>query len=347
MKTISYKKATVIIAVTLFILLCLTAGLVIFVDPFFQYHKPLPSLHYTIDNQLSQNPGMIKNFDYDSVILGSSMTVNFDTVLFAETMGLNTIKLSVNAAYPKDISNSLALIQKHRKNINTVFIGIDPSTYQAAPDITAYPYPEYLYDDNLFNDVSYLFNKEVILNYIIKPQILKSNTPLNQAYWSWPYMQYGKEFIARTYTAPELTGVELPPETYLENTIYNMETYILPYIEEMKDTQFVIFFPPYSILYWYNCMAEGSTKAYMAEIEKITELLLSYPNVQVYYFQNDYDYITDFNHYCDYTHYNHDMNDTMTRCFADGTRQLTKENYQTVLQEMQDWLLAFDYEKCW
>ena len=346
-KTISYKKACRTIVVILSIILGLTAALVILVDPFFQYHKPIPAFHYVIDNQISQNPGMIKNFDYDSAILGSSMTVNFDTDLFEETMGLNTLKLSVNAAHPLDISNSLGLIQKYNEDIRTVFIGIDPLNYHAEPGSMAYGCPEYLYDANPFNDVSYLFNRDVIVDYIIKPQIRKKDTPLNQVYWSWQYMGFGKATIAETYTAPEITGVLLPADSYMENTIFNMENYIQPYIEDMKDTRFVIFFPPYSILYWYNCMAEGSVPAYMAEIEEIVGRLLTYSNVEVYFFQNDYEYITNLDNYCDYTHYNHDMNDYMTRCFADGTYRLTEENYRVVLQEMQEWLSAFDYESCW
>lgn len=347
MKTICYKKAVAVIAVSLSILLLCTAGLVILVDPFFQYHKPISSFHYVIDNQLSQNAGMIKHFDYDSVILGSSMTLNFDTDLFAETLNLNTLKLSVNAAYPKDIHTMLSLVHKRHENLHTVFLCIDPSTYHAEPEITAYPYPEYLYDENLFNDVYYLFNKDVLLDYILKPQILKQDTRLNEVYWSWPYMTYGKEAIAKTYTAPDITDSLLAEDAYLENTIYNMDTYILPYIEQMEETQFVVFFPPYSILYWYNRMAEGSIDAYMAEIEQITEMLLAYPNVKVYYFQNNYDYITNFDNYCDYTHYNHDMNDYMMECFADDRHQLTKDNYQEILQDMREWLHSFDYENCW
>lgn len=347
MKPISFKKAFAVTFISLFILLSFTAGLVIFADPFFQYHKPFPFLNYCIDNQLSQNPGMIKTFDYDSIILGSSMTVNFDTDLFAETMGLNTLKLSTNAAYPKDIDIMLSMVQKRHENLDTVFIGIDPSNYFAQPEITAYPYPTYLYDNNLFNDVSYVFNKDVILNYILKPQLQKMNTRLNEVYWSWPYMQFGRDAVAATYTPPETMEEPIPPDTYLADTVFNMENYILPHIEQMKDTQFVVFFPPYSILYWYNRMAEGSTQAYMAEIEKITELLLQHPNVRVFYFQNDFDYITDFSNYCDYTHYNHDRNDYMTYCFADGSHQLTEENYRQVLQDMKERLLSFDYATCW
>ena len=347
MKTIGYKKAVRIMSAIICAVLGLTAMLVIVVDPFFQYHKPVPSFHYVIDNQISQNPGMIKNFDYDSVILGSSMTVNFDTDLFAETMGLNTLKLSVNAAHPLDISNSLNMICKYNEDIDTVFIGIDPLNYHADPGSIAYGYPEYLYDANPFNDVSYLFNSDVIIDYIIKPQIKKADTPLNQVYWSWQYMEFGREAIAETYITPEVTGITLSSDIYMENTVFNMENYIQPHIEEMEDTRFVVFFPPYSILYWYDRMAEGSIPAYLAETEEIIGRLLAYPNVEVYFFQNDYEYITDLDNYCDYTHYNHDMNDYMTCCFADGTYRLTEGNYQSVLQEMQDWLLEFDYAGCW
>ena len=58
------------------------AALVVYVDPFFQYHAPLENFPYLVDNQLSQNPGMAKHMEYDSVILGSSMTVNFNTNWF-------------------------------------------------------------------------------------------------------------------------------------------------------------------------------------------------------------------------------------------------------------------------
>lgn len=58
--------------------------LVVYVDPFFQYHKPLEHFPYVVDHQVNQNPGMAKHMEYDSVILGSSMTVNFNTGWFQE-----------------------------------------------------------------------------------------------------------------------------------------------------------------------------------------------------------------------------------------------------------------------
>lgn len=347
MKNNNYKKALLILLFTAGLLLSCIAGLVIVVDPFFQYHKPLPGLNYAIDNQLSQNAGIIKNFDYDSVILGSSMTDNFDTDLFDELFDIYSIKLCTNAAYPKDIDMMLSLINRHHPDIDTVFLGIDPHNYTVEPELTSYPYPKYLYDENLFNDCAYVFNKDVILDYIIKPQVQKNNTKRNEIYWNWPYMYYGQEVIRESYTAPVISGVTIPEDAYYEKTAYNFNTYILPYIEKMEDTQFVVFFPPYSILYWYEQMAGGCIEARMHQMEQITEALLSYPNVRVFYFQNDYTYITDYNNYCDSTHYRHEMNDYMTECFQTGEYELTKENYKAVLQEAKEWFLTFDYESCW
>ena len=91
-------------------LLLVIAILVVTIDPFFHYHKPIEGFPYIVDNQLSQNPGMAENMIYDSAVVGSSMTVNFNTNDFANVMGLNTIKLSYSGALPRDDYNILSFI---------------------------------------------------------------------------------------------------------------------------------------------------------------------------------------------------------------------------------------------
>ena len=43
---------------------------VVLIDPFFHYHKPLKKISYFIDNnqQRYMNDGIVKNFEYDSII---------------------------------------------------------------------------------------------------------------------------------------------------------------------------------------------------------------------------------------------------------------------------------------
>lgn len=49
------------------------------IDPMFHYHAPLKFLSYPLVNERYQNNGIVKHFDYDSVITGTSMTENFKT----------------------------------------------------------------------------------------------------------------------------------------------------------------------------------------------------------------------------------------------------------------------------
>ena len=345
MKT-NYKKHILLFFIFFSAAMILSAAAVVTVDPFFQYHKPLKGLCYIIDNQTSQNPGIAKTFDYDSVILGSSMTVNFDTSLFEETMGLHTVKLCYNGAYPKDIDEIMKLVSLYHPDLKEVFLGIDINTYKTPADVTAYELPYYLYDDLLLNDVSYWLNKDVLLDYILKPQMKHENTPLNEIYWSWIHFSYNREAALASYQVPDTFHEPLPSDIYLEDIEDHMRDHILPYIESMPDTRFTIFFPPYSILYWHSRRADGSLAAELAGERKIMELLFSCPNVRIFYFQNDFDYITDLNHYCDYSHYSPEMNAQMTRWFAadDCPYEVTPENYEAVMDETEQWMEAFDFE---
>ncbi len=344
---VKYKGYIRFFFISFLLLILAVILMVVVVDPFFHYHAPIEGVNYIIDDQIYQNPGIAKNFEYDSVILGSSMTVNFDTDLFAQTMGLHTVKLSYNAAYPKDNDNIMRFVKDSPNQIRQVFLGIDIYTYKTMPGITAYPVPEYLYDDNLINDVSYLLNKDVLLDYILMPQVRHESTPLNEIYYFWHYVPCGEEYVAASYARPEEFVDMLPTGTYRDNIEKNMQSCILPYIKFMPDTQFTVFFPPYSILYWYTRYADGNLEAELEGERQIMEQLFACPNVRVYYFQNDYDFITDLNNYSDYTHYTHEMNDQMTRWFAedDCPYEVSAENYEAVLDAMKEWLEKCDYEK--
>ena len=54
-------------------LLLLCIAVVVIFDPFFQYHKALPGLKAVLADKEYQVVGTLKNFDYDSVVVGSSV----------------------------------------------------------------------------------------------------------------------------------------------------------------------------------------------------------------------------------------------------------------------------------
>lgn len=328
------------------ILFLLTATVIVWVDPFFHYHAPLESFPYLVDNQLSQNPGMAKHMEYDSVILGSSMTVNFNTNWFRELMDLNTVKLSYSGAYPKDQANIMDIIFESGHDVQAVFLGIDVVTYTGGVEETKYPIPEYLYDESYLNDVQYLFNKDVLLNYVLRPLADPDKTDLATVYQSWWTDEYYNiQWVMHNYVPPEPVGEETGREAYIESTDRNLRANLCPYIEQNPDTTFYLFFPPYSILYWNDVMQENHLEATMEQYRYIADTVLAYDNVRVFYFPDQERIVTDLNNYADYTHYHRDINRFMTECFADGVCEVeSREEVMQALERTRDMTERFDFE---
>lgn len=310
-------------------------GLVIAVDPFFQYHAPLSGVNYVIDNQMNQNPGIAKNYAYDDIIIGSSMTINFDTDLFESLTGEKTVKLSLNASCPKDCSRIMEIVKKHRPDTKRVYWCADIHTFAGGAQAAAYDeLPEHLYDDNVLNDLPYLLNKEVILRYILAPH---ENTAMKDAYIFWNTTVFSREEALKHYALPTEQDAKAA-DAYLDNIDANLQEHVLPYVEGMPDTEFVFFFPPYSTLYWNTAMAEGNLDAYLTAEEYLIEKLMAYPNVKVYYFRDEYEVITDWNRYSDYYHYDKAVNDYMTECMAGEERRLLPENVAETIETFRTYL---------
>ncbi|MCM1125230.1 MAG: hypothetical protein NC429_02030 [Lachnospiraceae bacterium] len=354
MKKNPFKKIVIFGgAITAFAFLAVTA-LVVIVDPFFHYHKPLKGFPYLVDNQLSQNPGMAKHMEYDSVILGSSMTVNFQTTWFQELMGLNTIKLSYSGAFPKDQSNIMKIIFDRpdgEREVKKVFLGVDVITYTGGVDEVKYPIPEYLYDQNLLNDIQYVLNKDVLLNYILRPAADPDPTDFSNVYASWWTEEYySEEWVLHNYEPPEQAEEVLEPEVFVQAAEKNLAQNICPYVEDNPDTEFVVFFPPYSILFWNDVQKENHLDATIETYRYIANRLNEYENVTVYFFPDREEIICDLNHYADYSHYHPRYNRFMAECFADGTCLVAKEGQsgKTIdeyLAHMREIATEFDYEE--
>lgn len=334
--SISDKKAFkyILLMAILSLVFLVSAGVLVwYIDPFFHYHKPIEGFPYVIDNQLTQNPGMAEHMDYDSVILGSSMTVNFETDWFSELMDLKTLKLSYSSAYPKDISNILEKIYEpyadgREKNIKKVFLGLDIITYSGDINETKYPLPEYLYDKNVLNDINYLINKDVLLNYVLRPMVDPEPTNLSHVYASWwTDDYYNEDWVLLNHDAIlEKKEEELPPEAFVDPIKKNLEANIIPYIENHKETEFVIFFPPYSILFWNDVIMDNRLEATMNAYRCVERELNCFDNVTMYYFPSMETIVTDLNNYADYTHYHPSINRMMAEAFVNGKMRIAKEN---------------------
>ena len=302
------------------------AALVIVIDPFFRYHAPIEGFPYVIDHQLSQNIGMAERFSYDAVITGSSMTMNFDTEDFTEEFDDHprTLKLTMNGALPHDIDRILSAVYGRKQaasDVREVFIAVDPATWTAGTEDVKYPYPEYLYDRNPFNDVKYLWNREVLLDYCIRPVAEGEGTPLNRVYMTdWEDdMYYTLDWILAHYEESAAAAEETPADAYLAGTDLNLTENLLPWIDAHPETTWYFFYPPYSILHWHNVVREDHLEATLAQERLIAERLLERENTRVYQFQDWDSVILNIDGgYMDDIHFRPSINAKMVYAMASG-----------------------------
>ena len=347
-----YKRLLALLLALVLLAFGGVAALVVYVDPFFHYHAPLEGFPYVVDNQLSQNPGMARNMTYNSCIIGSSMTVNFDTDDFSEIMGLDTLKLSYSGAYPKDDYNILSIVYDEnclaRKNsdVDAVFFAMDIPVMAADKDMVKYERPEYLYDDNLLNDVKYVLNKDVLFQYILRPIVQGKGSDLSEIYFSWWTPEYYNiQWVMHNYEEPSKVEKEVSTEELLGQTEINLDVNILPFVKEHPETQFYFFFPPYSILYWHNVMQENSLEATFAQYQYVADRLLEYDNVHLFYFQN-MEEVTDLNNYADYSHYKPEINRYMVECFESGDHEVkSSDQMKDELLKMRGIIDEFDFDE--
>ncbi|MGN0776818.1 MAG: hypothetical protein ACI4MM_09115, partial [Candidatus Ventricola sp.] len=142
------------------------SALVIAIDPFQVYRL---AAHYVppIDNttQVYANAGIVRNYAYDSAIVGTSVTENFRPSQMDELLGGRFIKLCTSAgtAYNHALLLELAF-ETH--DMRRIVYGLDVYSMIADLDETGSDVPLYLYDRNPFNDVQYWLNRSVLGSFL-------------------------------------------------------------------------------------------------------------------------------------------------------------------------------------
>ena len=119
------KKFFKILLFGIVLVLFLISGTMIIIDPYFHYHKPLKFLNYRLGNQRYMNDGIIRHFDYDSIIVGTSMTENFKVTQFNELFERNSIKIPFAGGSFKEIDDNIERALKYNSDVQIILRGLD------------------------------------------------------------------------------------------------------------------------------------------------------------------------------------------------------------------------------
>ena len=342
-----YRKILIRFCVYVIILLSAVAAVVVFFDPFFQYHKPVLSLKAVLMDRDNQVIGTLRHFDYDALILGSSVTENFNNKWFDDGYHCKTVKAVRASGSTADLLYFLEMAYDQH-DLKYVFYGLDIGalTMDTSPSFWEKGAPMYLYTATILDDAPYLFNKEILLEKI--PFMLAFSYLVDYdegESYNWAhYKSFSAQGAMRAYDFNGIVLPMLPMDSYQEIWQENISM-IQEVIEKHPDTQFVMFFPPYSLLWWDSAYRNGLSEAYLQMTVDTVDILLDYKNVSLYYFQNDEEVVTDLDHYMDMMHYSAEINGQMYEDMVSKRRLLTRDNYIVVLEDMRGLIESIVNEK--
>lgn len=347
------KKFCIRFLITVFLILAGIAGFNAIVDPFYHYHAPILGTREYMYNQVYQSPGAALHFTYDSAIVGSSMTENFRSSWFAEE-GCDTVKLSYSGARTRDLRSILDKVFESENEVKWIILDINDYQLTVEPDSSFGEQPEYLYNDSFLDDVQYLLGSEVFWTSFERVWEAISDTepnPDDSYTWEDPelfsaerlkeenqWMMNGLVSESASEDNAELESLYLQCEGNLSN--------LTEIVEAQPETEFIFYFPPYSILYWERQVL--SDRLWILDIYRhCAETLVKYPNVRVFYFQDEIELIGNLDNYRDECHHSPQINRYIFECIRDGKKELTEDNLAECFENMKKIVTEYPYDTIW
>ena len=115
-------------------------------------------------------------------------------------------------------------------------------------------------------------------------------------------------------------------------------------VEQTPDTDYYIFFPPYSIYMWDSLSQSGELKRRLEAEKAVIEILLNYDNIHLFSFNDRFDMICNPDNYKDSMHYGEWVNSQMLIWMKNGEHQLTKKNYMEYYNRVYKFYTEYDYD---
>ena len=348
-----------IFSIALAFLLLVLLLLVLILDPYLHFHKPLTdTFYYCLDNERYVGNGILRNMDYDALITGTSMAQNFNKTDADRFFGTDSVKVTFAAASYYEINNNIASALEYNPGLKTVIRCLDYAVIIDDADrmvLTGNDYPDYLYDDNVFNDVKYVYNTDVIFGKVyrmFKEKLLFSSfSPGITDFDSYANWMDEESFVfGPNELCSDLSGdlnvrgePQLLSDGERQKVIENVRNNITELADRYPDTEFYYFFSPYSAVWWQMMNSQGLTEKYIEAEEIAIEEILLHENIKLYSFNTVSDITLDLNNYKDSVHYGEWVNTLILKWMSEDVGRLTEDNYKAYLDEELEMYSSFDY----
>lgn len=348
----SGKKWFFTTIITTVLVLVVIAAVIIDLDPYFHFHGPVGNRTYALYGsgalEKYYNDGIGKHFSYDAMITGSSVTENFKASQLERLWNCTAVKTCFAGGTLCEVNQHVERSLEKNGGVSMVVRGIDENKLFEDKNALSDELPTYLYDNNPFNDVKYIYDKYmwfVILTRNIEFMIKDIEPTSFDRYSDWTVKAvFSKEKTLSNYERPEVAPrVAVTPQMW-DNLNGNIEDNIVSVVREYPDVTFYYFLTPTSVCQWDSWKREGMLENQVLAEKMLVEELLKYDNVRIFGFSNNYDLITNLDNYMDVEHFSDAINDKILEWMYAGEYQLTQDNYVKYFDDIYTFYYNYDYE---
>jgi hypothetical protein len=324
-----------------------------------------PFIQYGYDDKIRfwgrgkfQHAGIIDHYDYDAVIIGSSMAQHFDVSFFRRAMQMEPVKLTLAGI---SVSETKALYDRlqERNRVKVIMINIDMPYFERNYDLYN-PFgrmPRFLYEDGILNDMQYLLMYEVWFRFIPVNMVLRAAIRLGL---ESPGMMHrtkidnfesrngtvaaSKELIMRDYKRGRFSAKKENSVDMEKRMRANIDEFLEHLLKNKKAGQSLVFgFPPYSALYWYDAQKNGTFETLMSAKSFFIEKCDGTSGVRVVDTQ-DFGEIVDLDYYTDITHYGPYVQALYAGALLDGTKDTSKKTVAARREKLEELVVRFIQE---
>lgn len=342
----NYRRWACGFLAALLALLILCAGVVYAVDPCLYYRMP-ERWQPVFFNERYQTAGLARHIPADTVLLGTSMTANYRSSWIGEYYPPSGLRITIPDGRFSEFDQVMELLCREHSPSRILF-ALDLNILTRDEGNLDSALPDYLYNQNPFDDVKYLLNKDSLYYsfYTLLTNRQGGGQTLDEGFAWDTTTTWGKDAVLESYERPPVAEAPVPEDAYLEAADKNL-TVMEGWFRAHPDTKFEIFLSPYSILYWDHCVRQGELDARLAALERACETLAGFPNVRVHAPMFAKDMITSLGNYCDYIHHSGEAADWVLGRVCGEKFLLKAEDVEKILADWREFVVNYDYDSLW
>ena len=276
------------------------------------------------DNQRYQNPALARQAEYDTIVLGNSLSENFLASHTQQRLGGRVVNLAIAGSTIREQSMVLELALE-RGTLRRVIWVIDPNAFTRHDNVVEdfVPFPWHLYRQGFSAASEYLLSSSTLMSSVsaLRATDIRKLDGLN----AWhDRFTYGPDAVWQDWDSqqsrwtPELKSIWMKYAPTWEQIPALVESRLIAHIRANPGVRFDLIFPPMTLLgYAASPFSHDENLAQRLLLaEYIDQAVVPLANASVWDFRGESNSREDFGHFKDLSHYDLSVNDAMLDALA-------------------------------